>query len=172
MKKMKEIFRSLAFSWLSSFWTVCLFTFILFIETNERSPSKKMFDSLMEAARNSTFKNPFAVQCAEAPSAQAPSSVSLVPGRNIAAAAVASGGNNQPSSMFSAKHFIRKNKPTNFPHFSLHRMLTKKCCFVHRHTHDHRLLWIRFTKILCPVRHWRCHLLRFHAHHGRTIGFG
>lgn len=44
---------------------------------------------MMETARNSTFKNPFAVQCAEAASSQEPSSLCLVPGRSIAAAAAA-----------------------------------------------------------------------------------
>lgn len=51
-----------------------------------------MYNSIMEAARNSTFKNPFmsTVHCDA--SSSGTTSTNLVPGRTIAAAATAEGG--------------------------------------------------------------------------------
>lgn len=120
----------------------------------------------MEAARNSTFKNPFVstVQCTEAPSTQSPSSVSLVPGRYIAAASAATGGINIIHSQIVIQILTTVTiKPTNFLFVFLLNAAT--------HQQSHRLMCIRFNKILRSLRTWRCHLLWFYTHHGRAIRF-
>lgn len=51
-----------------------------------------MFNSVLEAARNSSFKNPFLTTVNCDSNSSNPTTKTLVPGRHIAAAAVAEGG--------------------------------------------------------------------------------
>lgn len=83
-----------------------------------------MYDSIMETARNSTFKNPFAATAhcdAENASSQSLSTINLVPGRSVAAAATASGG--KPMHAMHAMHFTSTHN-LNSSDFSAW------CCFV------------------------------------------